>query len=102
MEPVEEVRYTEESPRLIEAHENDVKRNEDGTADIFVWGFLFRNCEVRQELVRTLFTGGERWYAIVTHPTGNVLKVCLDTHQLSGEDYFKRRREGVPELRAHS
>ncbi len=98
MEPVKEVRYTEESPQRIKAHENDVKRNEDGTADVFVWGFLFSNCDVRRELLRTGFFCYDHWYVIVTHPTGNVLKVGLEARSLSRKDYLKLKRDGVPEV----
>ena len=69
-----ELRYGEgKPPRWVEAHRGDVEKNGDGTANVFSWGYVFRGCEVRS--APSDRSEPETEYVLVTHPTGNRLRV---------------------------
>lgn len=67
-----DTRY-KETKRWVKACKDEITINEDGTADVFAWGYVFRNCEVH-EAPSDRFEP-ETSYVIVKHPTGNVLRV---------------------------
>ncbi len=66
------VRYGD-TPRWVQAKSGDVEENEDGTVDVFAWGYVFRGCEVFKAPSDRFEP--ETRYVLVTHPTGNRLRV---------------------------
>jgi hypothetical protein len=72
--PKKEVRHADAaSPRWVKAGPSDVKRNDDGTADVFAWGYVFKGCEVHYAPSDRFESPSE--YVLVMHPTGNQLRV---------------------------
>lgn len=72
MEKHVEVRYGD-TPRWVQAPSDDAEKNEDGTANVFAWGYVFKGCEVQSAPSDRGVPETE--YVLVTHPTGNKLRV---------------------------
>ncbi len=72
--PKKEVRHADaEVPRWVKAQPDDVKMNDDGPADVFAWGYVFRGCEVHHAPSDRFEP--ETDYTFLEHPTGNFLRV---------------------------
>ncbi len=72
MKPVKDARYKNRT-RWVRANDDEIVFTENGTVDVFAWGYIFQNCEVHVSTSDRFEE--EKSYVVVEHPTGNKLKV---------------------------